>query len=192
MNKPPAWVPKLASALSRGEDAYREAAEIILAALAADPNLTQAQVATYIGHKPPWVSSLLRWYRSGCSPGGVFGPEIAARRDKISTSKFDVFEDWPAFDHAPTSEGEATSRVFEARALCGVFTKKFIRTVNALSRDGVLPYANQWMTNDKRRDILKKLAAELSQTISAGGTALNEVNKAINEIQGFLDANEAA
>jgi hypothetical protein len=42
-------------------EAYKKAADEILAALAEDPKLTQKQVAGQIGRREPWVSELLTW-----------------------------------------------------------------------------------------------------------------------------------
>ena len=188
MDNRPAWVPKLESAIARGEAAYREAAQIILTELAANPDLTQAKVAEYVGHKPPWVSSLLKWYHAGCPPGGVFGPEIAARRAKISTSKFPDYSHWPVFDPAPIDESEATRMVLAAQARCEEFTTQFIMTVNALSRDGTLPLAYRWVPGDMRRDTLEKLAAELKNSIEAGSKALREVLEALDVLMSESEA----
>jgi hypothetical protein len=170
MDNRPAWVPKVEAALARGRDAYREAAEIIDAAMEADPSLTQAMVAEHIGHKPPWVSTLLKWHKAGCPPGGVFGPEIAARREKIkdsiSTSKsggLDVGPDRPWLpgieggptDAPPAGEGDATLHALGARAAC----KTFAKALSGFTREMMLLVYRS--VPARRRSTLEKLAADL-------------------------------
>ena len=123
MENRPTWVRKVEAALERGADSYKEAAEIILAQLDADPNLTQAKVAELIGHQRAWVSRLLKWHRDGCPVDGVFAGESAFRRARakadVSSTKpigLDLGPDRPFLpgieggptDAPPFQEVEAT------------------------------------------------------------------------------------
>src|SRR3982074_3399649 len=101
MENHPAWGPKVEAALARGEaaneealtlisgaaaalargwEANKEAIDIIAKELAADPSLTQVQIAEYLRKSTTWVSRVLKWHRDGCPTEGPFAGEIAARR----------------------------------------------------------------------------------------------------------------
>jgi hypothetical protein len=206
MDNRPAWVPKVEAAIARGEaayaqgdDAYREAAEIIVAAMEADLNLTQVAVAGYIGHKPPYVSSLLKWHRAGYPPGGPFAAEIAARRAtaNVSTSKSEtgvvrdqygrllrdgdyVQQSIKLAGGAPDEvvvddERYAVLRVLELQGAAGRFTR--------LVRDHSFRYKVPC-------SILEALERKLTTSVGAGEAALGKVRAALKVIPRLLDAAE--
>jgi len=192
MDNHPVWVRKVEAALARGIESYREAAEIIIAAQNADPTLTQARVAELLGHRPPWVSRLLNWYRAGCPPEGVFAAEAAARRAKaiteVSSSKLcglDLGPDrpfLPGIEGGPTNappygETEATGLALGARAACQNFSK----AVAPISAEKMaLVYRSE--SDVVRRGTLTNLESGLRHSLKVGGIALREIQTALKNV----------
>lgn len=204
MDNRPGWVITATAAFARGEAAYREGAEIIIAAMKAAKDagqpLTLAQVAGYFGHKAPWASSLLSWHKDGCPPGGVFGREIASRRAmakaEISTSKssnLDIGPDRPWLpgieggpaDDPPTDESEATRLALVARAACKTFSEAQAHVTREIMR-----LVFRWAPDNKQRVTLKKLAGELEQSITAGEKARDKVRAVLKDKRRMLEAAE--
>jgi len=192
MDNRPAWVRRVEAALARGESAYRKAAEIILAQLKADPTLTQAKVAEHIGHRPAWVSRLLKWYEEGCPTDGVFAGEAAFRRARakaeVSSSKslgLDLGPDrpfLPGIEGGPTNappfqEVEATRLALSAQAACEAFD----RAVGPISVEKMtLVYRSEG--DVVRRGTLKKVEAGLQRSIKVAGAALRQTQAALKKV----------
>jgi len=179
-------------ALKRGIDSYRQAAEIISAQLKADPILTQAKVAEHLGHRPAWVSQLLKWYRDGCPPGGVFAGEAAFRRARakaeVSSSKsegIDLGPDrpfLPGIEGGPTNappfqEAEATRLAIAAQAACQAFDK----AIGPISVDKMTLVCRS-EGDVVRRGTLKKVEARLQSSIKVAGAALREIQAALKKV----------
>jgi len=188
----PAWVRRVEVALKRGIDSYREAAEIISAQLKADPALTQAKVAEHIGHRPAWVSRLLKWYEEGCPADGVFAAEAAFRRAKakaeVSSSKslgLDLGPDrpfLPGIEGGPTNappfqEVAATRMALAAQAACETFD----RAVGPITVEKMtLVYRSEG--DVVRRGTLKKVEAGLQRSIKVAGAALRQTQAALKKV----------
>jgi hypothetical protein len=201
MDNRPTWVPKAEAALARGIEAYREAAETILAAMAADPTLTQAKVGHYLGHERAWVSRLLSWYKNGCEPAGVFAAAAVASRARakdgdVSSTKhsgLDMGPDRPWLpgieggptDAPPPAETEAFRLVLGASAAC----KAFNQALGHVNRDAML-LVHRSESGVRRRATLKGLEASLQQSIKSGRSTLAEVQAALEEIPKMLEAAE--
>lgn len=180
----PEWVPLVRAALGRGIENYKLAAETITMAMAADPTLTQIIIADFIGHKPPYVSVLLKWHRSGCPPEGPFAAEIAARRAKIkqdiSTSKLPEDDqpwllgiDGSPTDAPPQTQARAIRHVMTATAACHALSE----ALDGLSREKML-LACEW-DPDQNRVALNTLKAALQKAIVLGDVALGTVLEAV-------------
>lgn len=180
----PEWVLIVRDALKRGTADYRLVADTIAAAMAADPSLTQAMVGEFVGHKAPWVNSVLKWRREGYPPEGVFAAEIAKRRAKlrhdISTSKLpEEDQPWlPGIDGSPTdapplTEVRALRRVMEATSTCEMLAI----TLQGLGRSEML-LACKWEA-DGHRIALTKLRPALEKATVLAGLALSEAKAAL-------------
>jgi hypothetical protein len=192
MDNRPSWVRRVEAALKRGNESYREAAEIISTQLSADPNLTQAKVAEHLGHQPAWVSRLLKWYGEGCPPDGVFAGEAAFRRARakaeVSSSKslgLDLGPDrpfLPGIEGGPTNappfqEVEATRLALAAQAACEAFET----AVGPISVEKMtLVYRSEG--DIVRRGTLKKVEAGLQRSIKVAGGALRETQAALKKV----------
>jgi len=192
MDYRPSWVRRVEAALKRGNESYREAAEIISTQLSADPNLTQAKVAEHLGHQPAWVSRLLKWYGEGCPPDGVFAGEAAFRRARakaeVSSSKslgLDLGPDrpfLPGIEGGPTNappfqEVEATRLALAAQAACEAFET----AVGPISVEKMtLVYRSEG--DIVRRGTLKKVEAGLQRSIKVAGGALRETQAALKKV----------
>jgi hypothetical protein len=165
----------------------------------ADPTLTQVKVAELIGHKPPWVSRLLNWYRAGCPSEGVFAGEAASRRaktkDEVSSSKscsLDFGPDRPFLpgveggptDAPPHSETEATRLALGVFAACETFDKAVVR----ITADMMLRVHRS--DGPKHRATLKKLEARLAGSSKANSRARGEVQAALKTVPQLLEAAE--
>jgi len=188
MDNRPSWVRRVEAALKRGNESYREAAEIISTQLSADPNLTQAKVAEHLGHQPAWVSRLLKWHGEGCPPDGVFAGEAAFRRARakaeVSSSKLSGLNQpyLPGIEGGPTNappfqEVEATLLALGAQAACQAFDK------------GIRPISVEKMTlvyrsegDVVRRGTLKKVEAGLQRSIKVADAALRETQAALKTV----------
>jgi hypothetical protein len=196
MDNRPSWVRRVEAALKRGNESYREAAEIISTQLSADPNLTQAKVAEHLGHQPAWVSRLLKWYGEGCPPDGVFAGEAAFRRARakaeVSSSKLSGLNQpyLPGIEGGPTNappfqEVEATRLALAAQAACEAFET----TVGPISVEKMtLVYRSEG--DIVRRGTLKKVEAGLQRSIKVAGGALRETQAALKKVAELPNAAE--
>ena len=188
------WIRKVVCALHSGRADYELAAKIIIAAMA-DYRLNQKAVADHIGRSESWVSRLLQWHRAGCPDETVFGPEIAARRDKLRRRNSAVLMPTPealgeerlfsdGSSNVLPGQGEATRLAFGALSCCSEFGK----TMRSLSRETLL-LAYRTEETAKRREVLLALDEALERTLVATQTARKEVEAALTELapQTMLD-----
>ena len=184
MDNRPVWVIKFETALNRGEEFYREAADTLIEAMRLN-NLNQKQVAGYIGKSAPWVCRLLAWRENNCPTGGPFAPDMAIRRKEASASiatsqsrtKISL-EDLGQLslpllggysDYVP-GQAEATLNAVSLSGACRVFSKV---TARLHTQNWSLAFRAE--PSKKRRARLSRLAVRLEETISAITVARNDL-----------------
>jgi hypothetical protein len=74
---------KAKSYIEKGDQFHRRAADEIIAAMKADPSLTQVQVGEWFGYSGKWVSDLVSWRTNekGSSTKLYGGRELADKKD---------------------------------------------------------------------------------------------------------------
>jgi hypothetical protein len=201
MDNRPGWVPKVEAALARGEAANEEALSLIIGAaaalargweankeaigiiaqeLAADPKLTQVQVAEYLRRSTTWVSRVLKWGRDGYAPEGPFAAEIAARRAaaKIATSQSQPWlSDYETGEVVIDGSPEPNSAVIlGARQSC----QGFVEALASVGPEAIRGAFAGSIT--KRREVLESLAKGLRESIAAAQGVLDKIELVLPEV----------
>lgn len=183
----PSWVIKIEAALDRIATAaavvdagWREVAETIIIQMKWE-SLTQARVAELLGHKPPWVSRVVGWYKDGCASGGPFAGEAAARRAKVSSTKHPE-EPWLSDCETGEvvidgSQEPDTAALLKAERLCG----QTAAALGMISRE-TLSRAFETSTT-RRREALEGFDQRLRDIISTANDLLKEVEAALDNVR---------
>lgn len=187
-NSCPSWVADAKAALARGRAAYREAAEIILAARADDPTLTYEIIGEHLGHGRAWVSRLLQWYIDGAPERGVFAEEVAARRARqkaVSSPKHVPQQgvvilpeqpwlptiDASPLDAAPVEESQRLEHLAKAAADAALHS--------AVMRERIFLLYGR--SPERQRKFLDTLADALGRSLKASDAALDALRQVLQQ-----------